>query len=469
MTTRLLAIAACLSLMGPAACNKEQNRSGSGKRASHMVGRRAGGGEFDGLYVETRPFMGTIFRMIVAINPQAPDQKAERNRAASAVRAAFRAVADIEAAMSDHIPGSQVSLLNSRAARALSSGRPVTAFLDVSPDVMAVFQEALQASRLTSGAFDVSYAALKGPWGMKGDGPHRLPTQEEINKALPFVGYQGIHLDPQNNRIQLKAGMRIDLGGVAKGYALDIASKVLKNAGFPNHIIYGGGDLNVSGRRPDRPWRVGIQDPGKRGDYFAVLSLSNMAVVTSGDYERYFMKNGRRYAHIIDPRTGRPARGLHSVTVVADRAVYADAMATGLFVLGLARAKRLVERIPGTEAIFVTQQGKVVITSGLAGKVEILHPPTIAGHRAMSGAHGKASPGRKVHRKSPTRPQPRAVTPGRNGQISPRREGRPIAGSRTSTRRSGPSHAPRGEARPPQRSSGAARPRPAARARPRHR
>ena len=431
MIKRLLLLTACLAFIGPGSCKKKQGAV-PGKRASRMVGRTVpGSGGFDGLYVETRPYMGTIFRIIVALNPQVPDPQAERARAAAAVKAAFHAVADIEAAMSDHIAGSQVSRINQRSAEALAKGRKVTKPIPVGPDLMAVLQEALQASKLTSGAFDVSYAALKGPWGMKGDGPHKVPSQAEITKALSLVGYKGIQLDPQNKSVRLRAGMRIDLGGVAKGYALDIASKILKDAGFPNHIVYGGGDLNVSGRRPKRAWRVGIQDPGKRGDYFAVLSVTNMAVVTSGDYERYFVKDGRKYAHIIDPRTGRPARGLHSVTVVADRAVYADAMATGLFVLGLPRAKSIVEHIPGTEAIFVTQNGKVVITSGLKGKVDIVHPPTIAKKKFSLSPKRKGS---RAARKRPVRRAARATpvsagrtkrTPKEGARQAPARTARP--------------------------------------------
>ncbi len=421
------------------ACRRGGEGADEGHRASKMGRKKMGSsGGYDGLYVETRPYMGTIFRIVVALDPRAPDHKALRERAAKAVGTAFRAVADIESRMSDHIEGSEVFRLNEASGKALAKSAKSTPALPVSPDTMAVLQEAMQASRLTAGAFDVSYAALKGPWAMKGDGPHRVPKREEITKALAFVGYKGIHLDPQSGTVRLRPGMRLDLGGVAKGYALDIASKVLKDSGFPNHIVYGGGDLSISGRRPDRRWRIGIQDPGKQGEYFAVLSVTDMAVVTSGDYERFMEKNGRRYAHIIDPRTGRPAHGLHSVTVVADRAVYADAMATGLFVMGLAKGKALVERLPGTEALFVTDRGKVILTSGLQGKLDILHPPTLSGATAAD-----AQPKKTARRLSPV------VTRRGGGKgRPPAGKGRPPATRRPSGRAPMPPVSRLGPARP---------------------
>jgi thiamine biosynthesis lipoprotein len=182
--------------------------------------------------------------------------------------------------------------------------------------------------------------------------------------------------------VAVRPGQQIDLGGIAKGYGIDRAGVTLEDAGYKNYIVYGGGDLLVSGRHPDRPWKTGIQDPDDPGSYFAVIDVTDAAVVTSGDYERYFTKGGKRYHHILDPKTGFPARGARSVTVLADRAVYADGMATALFVMGARAGKALVDRLADTKALFVTKKGKV-LTSGLGARVQLLRRP--GGRKGAAG------------------------------------------------------------------------------------
>jgi len=410
-------------------CGKQsesQNGAGGAAIQPHYLGQEANNPH---LYVETRTLMGTVFRLIVSLEQAkgpAEDLASVRKRAKRACQLAFDEVHRVESKMSDHLSGSDVVRINQAASKAFAAHASVSP-TKVSKDTMLVLQEALQASRLTDGAFDVSYAALKPAWHMNAEGPHHVPTGAKIARALKFVGYRRIVLSPQDGTVRLAQHMRIDLGGIAKGYALDRASVALKQAGFQNFIVYGGGDLMVSGRRPKRPWRVGIQDPKHPQDYFAVLSVTNLAVVTSGDYERFFVKNGERYHHIINPKTGRPARGLRSVTVVADRAVYADAMATGLFVMGLDRAKRLVERIPDTEALFVTSSGNVVATSGLRSAVTYLGPyqpkkkfDHAAGIRARTGMRPQARTGNKAPLAKPPTAAPGQDDMGARPLLSPR-------------------------------------------------
>jgi len=462
--TTFLQLGGCDKL-GVGQGNRDNAKAGGAAVLPHRLGQESTNPD---VYVETRTLMGTIFRLIVSLDQAkgpAEDLAAVRKRAKQACKLAFDEVHRVESMMSDHLPGSDVVRINQAALNAFANHVPVSP-TKVSKDTMLVLQEALQASRLTNGAFDVSYAALKPAWHMNAEGPHHVPTPSEIARALKFVGYRRIVLSPQDGTVRLAPHMRIDLGGIAKGYALDRASVALKQAGFQNFIVYGGGDLMVSGRRPKRPWRVGIQDPKHPQDYFAVLSVTNLAVVTSGDYERFFVQNAKRYHHILNPKTGRPARGLRSVTVVSDRAVYADAMATGLFVMGLDRAKRLVERIPDTEALFVTSSGNVVATSGLRSAVTYLgsyhpkeEPERTSSVRPRAGAKLRA----RVEGKGPSDKQ-RATAPAQGG-MAPRRavlSPRTLRSTRPAATHPGPSTSPHG-ADMAARSRAVGRPRSAAR------
>jgi thiamine biosynthesis lipoprotein len=170
--------------------------------------------------------------------------------------------------------------------------------------------------------------------------------------------------------------MRAHLGGIGKGYAIDRAASILRARGLRDFMIQAGGDLYVSGTRGDRPWRLGIRDPrGPADASFAAVDLSDSAFSTSGDYERYFMHGGRRYHHIIDPRTGEPARGTRSVTVAAKTATVADALSTGVFVLGPEAGMALVERLADVDAVIVDENNRVRVSSGLKGRLALLRQP----------------------------------------------------------------------------------------------
>jgi thiamine biosynthesis lipoprotein len=166
-----------------------------------------------------------------------------------------------------------------------------------------------------------------------------------------------------------KPGMRISLGGIAKGYAVDRAVEVLRESGIQGGIVSAGGDLKAFGKREDGgPWKVGVRNPRDPSKNISVIPVSNLAVATSGDYERYRVVGGRRYHHIIDPRTGYPSRGCMSVTVVTEQALEADALATAVFVLGPERGRALLEKLPDVEGILVDGDGRIVASSGLSGK-----------------------------------------------------------------------------------------------------
>ena len=197
---------------------------------------------------------------------------------------------------------------------------------------------------------------------------------------MPLIDYRRLEVDVAKSTAFLKQkGMRVHLGGIGKGYAVDRAAAILRGRGINDFMIQSGGDLYVAGRRGDRAWRAGIQDPrGPEGTSFAAMDLTDSAFTTSGDYERFFMKDGHRYHHIIDPDTGLPATGSRSVTIVARTATLADALDTGIFILGPEKGMALIERLNGVEGVIVTGSNNVLVSSGLAGRLVLRSPPTDA-------------------------------------------------------------------------------------------
>ena len=244
--------------------------------------------------------------------------------------------------------------------------------VEVSPESYAVIKESVRWSVKTDGAFDITVGPLLKLWGftMK---EGRIPDEEEIAEILPSVGYGKIALGEEGITIGLKAeGMAVDLGGVAKGYIVDRAVEVLKREGIASARVDAGGDLYLLGSPPmKRFWRIGIQHP-RREDILAILKVKDGAVVTSGDYRNFFTIGGKRYCHIIDPRSGYPPEGVLSVTVLAERTADADALATAIFVLGAERGIELAEGLQGFEALIVSEEkGKmeVAMTSGMSAMI----------------------------------------------------------------------------------------------------
>ena len=248
----------------------------------------------------------------------------------------------------------------------------------VPAEVMEVLRAAQQVGDWTGGKFDVTFGALSGLWKFDHDQDNRVPARADVARRLPLVDYRSLELDAAAHTAYLRRpGMKLHLGGIGKGYAVDRAAALLRSHGISDFLIQAGGDLYAGGRRGDRPWRAGIQDP--RGDEtFAAMDLVDSTFSTSGDYERFFLAGGRRFHHILDPDTGAPARGARSVTIVAPSAMLADALSTGVFVMGPEAGMALVERLPEVEAVIVTAANAVRVSSGLTARLELRSPPTDA-------------------------------------------------------------------------------------------
>jgi thiamine biosynthesis lipoprotein len=282
----------------------------------------------------------------------------DEDKAEAAIQDAFDEMGRIEGLMSRRIPESEVSRINK-----LAGVRPVK----VSAEVLKVIRRAEEISKASGGYFDISIGALLDLWGFELDGG-RLPGKDEVDEALRSVDYRGVHLDETASTVQLrKKGMRIDLGGIAKGYAVDRAFEVLTSRGYGNLIVNAGGDMRVGGRKPNGPWVIGIQDPRDHSRILATLDASDICVATSGDYERYFTENGIRYHHLLDPFTGFPARGCRSVTILAKDALSADALATAVFVMGPKNGLRLIERMEEVEGLIISSDGEMITSDGLKG------------------------------------------------------------------------------------------------------
>ena len=283
----------------------------------------------------------------------------------------FREFDRLEHLMSTWVPGSDVVRVNDTAGQ-----RPVR----VSTEVRDVLKTARQISEWTGGKFDVTFGALSGLWKFDHDQDNVVPDMREVRRRLPLIDYRGIQIDDVAGTVFLAhTGMSIHLGGIGKGYAIDRGVDILRKRGVRNFMIQDGGDIYVGGMKDGRPWRLAIQDPrGPANHIFAEIDLSNGTFSTSGDYERFFIKDGRRYHHILDLSAGEPAEGCRSVTLVTDRAVIADALAKGVFILGPDAGMALIERTPGVQGVIVSAKNEVLVSSGLRGRLTLLAPPTDA-------------------------------------------------------------------------------------------
>ena len=283
----------------------------------------------------------------------------------------FGRVVEIESLMSSNArnwPDSEVLTIN-RAA----GNHPVA----VSADTFEVVERGIRYSALTGGVFDVSVGPLVSLWGI-GTPRERVPTMEEILAAQPLIDYSRIEIDPVQQTVFLpEEGMAIDVGGIAKGYAVQAAAEVLRAEGVTQAVLDFGGDVFTLGRRPDgNLWRIGLQSPETgRGGIIAVIESTNTSVVTSGAYERFFIQDGVRYHHMIDISTGFPARSeVTSVTVIAENATLSDVLSTAGFILGLQDGLELIMNVPDAEGIFVTDDRRVFVTDGLSERFRLTDP-----------------------------------------------------------------------------------------------
>jgi FAD:protein FMN transferase len=309
------------------------------------------------LVTRSRSMMGTVFRVMIVAGdrPDAAGEAAER---------VLDEAANVDRIMSEWKPGSALSKVNAGA-----GGEAVA----VPPELFEVLRQGVELADASDGAFDPSWAALWDLWRF--DQPARVPSQAEVAARLAFVSYRDVVLDAEARSVFLRRkGMLLGLGGIAKGFSLDRGAALLRERGFRSFIIYGGGQVYAAGRRGPRPWRVGIRDPRSSDRWFAVVELRDASLSTSGDYEHFFVVDGIRYHHILDLRTGFPARGCRSVTVLAPNGVAADALSTAAFVLGPKRGLELLRRFRGVEGVVVDDENRVHVSEGLRDKILVAAP-----------------------------------------------------------------------------------------------
>lgn len=304
--------------------------------------------------VRTSFMMGTI----ITIKVFGPHRVA----AADAVVEKFK---QLEQLMSVNIETSEVSQINANAGK-----QPVK----VSEDTFAVLKMAIEYAERTDGLFDPSIGPLVDLWGI-GTGHAKVPTQAEIEKILPLINYKNIELNEAEQTIYLtQPGMKIDVGGIAKGYAADKAIEIYRENSVKSAFVNLGGNVMVHGAKPDKSlWRIGIQHPRQvRDELMATIDMQDSTVVTSGDYERFFEKNGVRYHHILNPKTGYPSTaGLISASIIGERSADADALSTSVFLLGAEEGKKLAEE-RGFQVMLVGADKKIYMSEGLRGKMEFL-------------------------------------------------------------------------------------------------
>jgi thiamine biosynthesis lipoprotein len=282
--------------------------------------------------------MGTVFEITVQHKNPAAARKIIQEALLEGER--------IENLLSVYKKASEVSIINLKAG---------VEEVKVSEDCLYVIEEALSYSKLSNGAFDITVGPLIELWGFNSE-EKKVPYKTEIKKTLPLVNYKNVRINREKSTVKLKKrGMKIDLGGIAKGYAVDRMAAILKNGGIKRAIVNAGGDVYALGNPARKSgWEIGIRNPRNHESIVDVIRLSNKAAATSGDYEKFFTKGGRRYSHIIDPRIGAPASsGVMSITVIAPSALEADALATTLFVLGEKAGKELIGQLEDVEAFFV--------------------------------------------------------------------------------------------------------------------
>lgn len=277
--------------------------------------------------------------------------------AKDAVSAAFEEMRRIEGLTSRFVPTSDVSRVNQAAGL-----DPV----QVSDETFMLLEKAQECSELSGGAFDVTIGPVVDAWGFGTESPH-VPDPDTLAKAVALVNFRAVELDPGQKTVRLATpGMSIDLGGIAKGYAADRAAAVLREHGVRHALIDAGGNIVAVGTRPDgSPWHIGIRDPrgsGPTDTIGPVVEISDAAVVTSGDYERFFIEGGQRYHHIFDPKTGRPADRAESATIIAPNSVDADILSTAVFVLGPVEGPKILEGLNGVSAMVVGADGHLTFS-----------------------------------------------------------------------------------------------------------
>ncbi|WP_276166310.1 FAD:protein FMN transferase [Zobellia alginiliquefaciens] len=294
-------------------------------------------------YTKTLKLMGSRFDITVVAKDSVDGNKN--------ISLAVDEISRIENLISSWNPDSETSKINKNAGI-----QPVS----VSPELYQLIERAINLSKLTDGAFDISYASMDNIWVFDGS-MTQMPNRSSIASSVAKVGFQNILLNPQDSSVFLKKkDMKIGFGGIGKGYAADMAKKLLIEKRVPAGIINASGDMNTWGKQPNgEPWKVAITNPMNKNKTFALLPIAQGAVVTSGDYEKFVNFKGKRYSHIIDPRTGYPSSGIISVTVFAPKAELADALATSVFVMGKEVGLNRINQMPKIECIIIDDKGNI--------------------------------------------------------------------------------------------------------------
>ncbi len=308
-------------------------------------------------------------------------------RGEAAIDAVLDEMRRIDDSMSTYKPTSEVSRVN-----ALAAQQPVP----ISRELFDLLTTALDYSRITEGAFDITYASVGYMYDFHA---HKRPTEGQIQAALPAVNYRHVLLDAAARTVRFsQPGVRIDLGGIAKGYSVDRGIEILRQRGYTHALVNAGGDSRVIGDRFGRPWVIGIRHPDHPDQAITRIPLIDAAFSTSGDYERYFDEDGVRYHHIIDPHTGHSASKVRSATIIAPTATRTDGLSKTAFVLGPEEAMRIYNRLDDVDAVLVTPDGRILYSKGLEPGNTTPPPPATAGaagagaaapdgSAAASGAH----------------------------------------------------------------------------------
>lgn len=273
----------------------------------------------------------------------------------ASIEAVFAEMRRIDALMSTYKPDSEVSRVNASAA---------TAPMAISAELFALLETSQQYSRLSSGAFDITYASVGYLYDYRA---RQRPDDASIAAALPGVDFRQLRLDPVQRTVAFgRPGMRIDLGGIAKGHAVDRGIEVLRSRGVARAMVNAGGDTRVIGDRFGQPWVIGIRHPDRSEEVVLRIPLVDAAFSTSGDYERYFDEGGVRYHHILDPKTGQSPHSVRSVTVIASTATRTDGLTKTVFILGPEEGIAFINALTDADAIVIAADGKVSYSKGLA-------------------------------------------------------------------------------------------------------
>jgi FAD:protein FMN transferase len=300
---------------------------------------------------ETQAIMGTK----ISVQLWMDDEK----KATQAIAAVMDEMRRIDNEYSPWIETSQLYKLNQSVAKATQKN-PVT----ISPELSFVIDKSFYYSKISEGAFDITFASLARYYDYRAK---LKPSEAQREALLSAINYKHIHLNPKTHQVWFDHDkVYMDLGGIAKGYACDKAIEILKKFGVKSASVTAGGDTRLLGNKSGKPWMVGIKNPRSEEGVAITLPLEDTAISTSGDYERYFIDdNGERVHHIINPKTGKSTKGIMSVTILGPEGIDTDALSTTVFVMGAEKGLALINKLPGFDAIIITEEGKVVYSQGL--------------------------------------------------------------------------------------------------------